>query len=94
MSGSILLKKYIGFYNLMTLISFFMVIQMIGGILTAVVHNVGVAIVFMSVVVNKKGRVITVWISFILGMLVHNRTNKRVTKRQNIKDIFGSFYRS
>ena len=33
-----------------------MVIQMIGETLTAVVHNIGVAVVLMSKVVNKKPR--------------------------------------
>ena len=56
-----IIEKCITFYKLMTLylfnvFFFFFFFQMIGGTLTAVVHNVGVAAVLMLKVENKRPR--------------------------------------
>ena len=42
-----IIEKYIDFYKLVTLV-FFMAIPKFGGTLTAVIHDVGVAVVLMS----------------------------------------------
>ena len=49
-----IIAKYIDFLQLTDVDMFSMVIQMIGGTLTAVIYDVGVAVVLVSEVINKR----------------------------------------